>query len=89
MTNQCVKGVIELEAQVFAECPDYTTLGLRTIEGELVEVFLSTRKVIAKPEQYRLGQVLTMVGGEWHFESCSVGVGEYRRFWPLVVEYDK
>jgi hypothetical protein len=88
MTNTNVSGVVELQAQVFAECPEYATLGLRTSEGELIEVFLSSLQVEAQPEQYQPGHVLTLFGGEWQIEANPDGVGEYRRFWPLTVEYD-
>jgi len=77
-----VTGTVELQAQVFAECPEYTTLGLRTVEGDFLEVFLSTGMVENNQNCFRLGQVLKFAGGEWYIEPGSDGVGEHRRYWP-------
>jgi hypothetical protein len=88
MASKTVHGVIELRPQVFAECPAYTTLGLRTHEGQLIEVFLPTEQVARKSDHYQLGQRLNLTGGEWYVEPEADGAGEYTRWWPSTVRYD-
>ena len=87
MTNATIKGVVELRAQVFSECPDYTTLGLRTAAGEFVEVFLPTTLANRNPERFRLGQSLRLTGGEWQTDPATANTSAYHRYWPAVVEY--
>jgi len=87
MTSTTIKGVVELRAQVFSECPDYTTLGLRTAAGECVEVFLPTTLANHYPERFRLGQSLRLAGGEWQTDPATADTAAHHRYWPAVVEY--
>lgn len=87
MTSTTIKGVVELQAQVFSECPDYTTLGLRTAAGEFVEVFLPTGQIDRNPERFRIGQSLRLTGGEWQTDPATANTVAHHRYWPVVVEY--
>jgi hypothetical protein len=88
MNREPVKGVIELQPQPFRECPYYSTLGLRTTEGELIEVFIPVREMAMNPDRFFAGRSLTLIAGEWQTEPSPDGEGLYRRLWPLAVAYD-
>jgi hypothetical protein len=87
MTNATIKGIVEQQAQAFSECPDYTTLGLRTAAGECIEVFLPTNLANRHPERFRSGQFLRLAGGEWQTDPATVETEAHHRYWPVVVEY--
>ena len=88
MENKAYSGVIELQPQLFCECPDYATLGLRTDTGQFIEVFLSATLVSEKPTKFQLGRRLNLTGGEWYITPDAIGVGEYVRWWPASISYD-
>ena len=85
MTRKKIAGIVELRPSIFDECPDYTTLGLRTDGGNFIEVFLPTAMVTNNPERFQLSRHLTLWGGEQHTEPSPDGVGEYVRCWPAEV----
>lgn len=75
------KGVVDGQPLVFDECPDYATLHLRVDDGSWLEVFFPA----VDRKRYRIGQWLSLSGGEQLVDPGAYGLAGHVRYWPQTI----